>query len=72
MARRNAKRLLQMCECGRLNAYRVLKNVLMNCLSADEADEIARTEYDIDDYDEEDYDDEDYDEDDEDYDDENF
>lgn len=65
MARRNAKRLLGMCECGRLN-------VLMNYLTSDEADEFARTEYDIDDYDEEDYDDEDYDEDDEDYDDENF
>lgn len=62
MARRNAKRLLGMCECGRLNAYKVLKNVLMNYLTSDEADEFARTEYDIDDYDE----------DDEDYDDENF
>lgn len=55
-----------------MNAYKVLKNVLMNHLTSDEADEFARIEYDVDDYDEEDYDDDDYDEDDEDYDDENF
>lgn len=59
MARQNAKKLLEMCRWGSLDAYEVLSNVLTNCLSADEADEFARTEYDIDDCDEEDYDDED-------------
>ncbi len=61
-----------MCKCGSLDAYEVLENALMNHLSADDAEEFASTEYDIDEDDEEDYDDDDYDEDDEDYDDENF
>ena len=59
MARRNAEKLLEMCKCGSLDACEVLENAHMNYLSADDAEEFASTEYDIDEDDEEDYDDDD-------------
>lgn len=48
MSRLNAEKLLEMCQDGVLDSYKVLENVLMNYMSSNEADDFARSEYDID------------------------
>ena len=45
--REHAQELLSLCESGVLEAVEVLRNLLFNFMSSDEAEDFAQTEYQI-------------------------